>query len=392
MADNGLIKLLQKLVAIPSVNPALADDPAIGTEAPLAEFLSSFLNNRGFRVEWHEITKGRPNVVGRFGPENPKRSLLIESHLDTQGIHGMIVPSFAGEVRDGRLYGRGACDTKGPMAAALWALTPDLLERLAAAGVELIYVGAVGEEKGNFGAEQLVALGIGADEALILEPTELAIVHAHKGTLWYEVEALGRAAHGSNPQHGVNAVRGMARVINAIEDEIQRAAETHTDEFLGKPTVNIGVIRGGSSINIVPDRCVVEVDRRTVPGEDNAAILNNIRSALVRLTADEVITGWNLGSIKEGVPFSTPVETRLVQRLSRACKESGASGKTEGAAWYSDAGPFAKTCKEVAVFGPGSILQAHTVDEFIELSSLQQGSEILRQFLLDLADEVKGTA
>ncbi len=392
MAEQGLIHLLSELVAIPSVNPLLADDPRIGTEKPMAEHLAMLLKRKGFAVEWHEITANRPNVVGRFGPARPKRSLLIESHLDTQGVHGMTIPPFDPVVRDGRLYGRGACDTKGPAAAALWALTPAVLAELADAGVQVIYVGAVGEEKGNVGAEQLVDLDVGADEALILEPTEHAIVHAHKGTLWYEVEVLGRAAHGSNPDKGLSAIRAMALLMDDIAREIEQARLHHRSELLGPPSVNIGLIRGGSSINIVPDRCVIEVDRRTVPGEDNKAILGEIRAALIRLQALGAIANWNLTPIKEGTPFETKADTRLVRRLSAASDACGVAARTEGASWYSDAGPFARTCREVAVFGPGSILQAHTADEYIELASLQKGSEIIQRFLRDLAAETKGTA
>ncbi len=392
MADEQLIQLLRQLVAIPSVNPALADDPAIGSEAPLAQFLADHLAEKGFSIERHEIVPGRPNVVARRGPAAPKRTLLVEAHLDTQGIHGMTVPPFSGELRDGRIYGRGACDMKGPMAAALHALTPEVLDALAAAGVQLIFVGAVGEEKGNVGARQLVELGLGADEALILEPTELAIVHAHKGTLWYEVELKGQAAHGSNPQHGLSAVRAMVEVIGDIEREAERAREQRDHPLLGPPTVNIGVIRGGSSINIVPDRCVIEVDRRTVPGEDHRDILDRIRVGLMRLQSLKKIAGYEVKKLHDGTPFATPADTRLVQRLVGACRSHGVPAKTEGAGWFSDAGPFSQTCREVAVFGPGSIRQAHTADEYIEVASLQKGSELLHQFFRDLADEVKGTA
>lgn len=390
MTDDGLIALLKELVSIPSVNPMLSEDPGIGTEEPMAEHLAALLEARGFRAEWHEITSGRPNVVGRLGPERPVRSLLIESHLDTQGIHGMTVPPFDGIVRAGRLYGRGACDTKGPMAAALWALTPARLEALSAAGVQVLYVGAVGEEKGNVGAEQLVDLGIGADEALVLEPTGHAIVHAHKGTLWYEVEALGRAAHGSNPEKGISSIRAMTRVMDAIEQELDAARAHHGGGLLGPPTVNIGLIRGGSSINIVPDRCIIEVDRRTVPGEDNAAILSCVRSVLSELRDRGALQEFNLVPIKEGTPFETRADTRLVRRLVASCRSNNEPGRTEGASWYSDAGPFAKTCGEVAVFGPGSILQAHTADEYIELDSLQRGADIIGHFLDTLAVEAKG--
>lgn len=387
MSELSLVDLLRKLISIPSVNPMLADDPAIGTERPLAEFMAGFLERRGFRVDWIEPIPGRPNVVGRFGPSQPRRSLLIESHLDTQGIHGMTVPPFGGEVRQGRLYGRGACDTKGPMAAALQALTPALLNRLAEAGVQLIYVGAVGEEKGNVGAEQLVDLELGADEALILEPTELAIVHAHKGAMWFELEARGRAAHSSNPALGVNAILGMMKAIAAIQRDVVAAQQKPPHPLLGHSTFNVGLIRGGSSINIVPDRCVVEVDRRTLPGEVNADLLQRVREHMKALVDAGDLTGWEVRPIKDGTPFETTAASRLVQRLAAACRQSGEPGRTEGAPWYSDAGPFARTCREVAVFGPGSIKQAHTADEYIEIASLEKGHAILVEFLTRLADE-----
>ncbi len=390
MVDLSLVDLLRKLVSIPSVNPMLADDPAIGTEKPIAEFLAGFLERRGFAVEWIEPIAGRPNVVGRYGPAQPRRSILVESHLDTQGIHGMVVPPFEALIRDGRLYGRGACDTKGPMAAALHALQPALLDRLAAAGVQVIYVGAVGEEKGNVGAEQLVDLGVGADEALILEPTELAIVHAHKGAMWFEVEAHGRAAHGSNPSLGVNAIAGMMQLVRGIEADVATARQAPPHPLLGQPSVNVGLIRGGSSINIVPDRCVLEVDRRTLPGEDNQALLRRVRQQVAELVQRGVLTGGEVRAIKDGTPFETTAESRLVRRLVAACQASGEPGRTEGAPWFSDAGPFAQTCREVAVLGPGSIKQAHTVDEFIELASLEKGRAILSDFFTRLAVECEG--
>lgn len=389
MPDLPVVELLRTLVSIPSVNPMLAEDPAIGTEQPLARFLAGYLEERGFQVDWIEPIPGRPNVVGRFGPTSPRRTILVESHLDTQGIHGMVVPPFAGEVREGQLYGRGACDTKGPMAAALLALSPEVLHRLAAAGVQVIYVGAVGEEKGNVGAEQLVERGIGADEALVLEPTEFAIVHAHKGTMWFEVETQGLAAHGSNPNLGVSAIRGMMQVLAGIEADVAALQRMPAHPMLGRPTVNVGLIRGGSSINIVPDRCVAEVDRRTLPGEDNAAILRRVREQVAAQVQAGTLTGGEVRAIKDGTPFATTAECRLVQRLAAACRGAGEAGRTEGAAWYSDAGPFAHTCREVAVFGPGSIRQAHTVDEYIEIAALEKGRAILREFFLCLAAEVE---
>ncbi len=389
MPDPSLVDLLRRLIATPSVNPELSADPAVAGEMRYARLLAGELEARGFDITWHEPTAGRPNFVARRGPPHPRRRLLVEAHLDTQGVEGMTVDPFAGTVRDGRLYGRGACDQKGPTAAALFALDGGVLDALAAAGVELLFAGAMGEERGNRGAEQLVDIGLGADEALILEPTELHVVHAHKGAFWFEIEVRGRAGHGSAPEGGVNAVEGMLEVLQVVREQVRQAAAT-THPLLGRPTVNFGVIRGGASINVVPDRCVMEVDRRTLPGEEHEVILDFIRAGLRRLQEAGRITGWEIRIIKDGTPFATAGDSPLVQRLLASCASCGMTARAEGAAWFSDAGPFARTCREVAVFGPGSIRQAHTVDEYIELDSLTAGVAILRDFYLRLARETAG--
>lgn len=385
MPEQSLVDLLQTLVAIPSVNPDLTDDPSTGGEARMADYLGQFLAGRGFTVERHEVIKGRPNILARIGSSGARKKFMIEVHLDTQGVQGMTVPPFEGRIEDGRLYGRGACDMKGPMAAALFALQPDVLRALADGGVELIFVGAIGEERGNIGAEQLVAMGIGADEALVLEPTDLNIVHAHKGAFWFEVETQGVAAHGSNPDGGLSAVAGMMGVLEMIDARTKAARKIHQHTTLGVPTANIGIIRGGTSTNIVPDRCVIEVDRRTIPGETSAQILDDIKNGLDEIKKAGRISGWRVKEIKDGVPFETATDGSLIKRLRASCAEHAVTARVEGAAWYSDAGPFSRTCRQVAVFGPGSIAQAHTADEYIELASLQKGSDILKTFLKQLA-------
>lgn len=383
--NHEVVQLARKLVSIPSVNPVLADDPSISGEHRMAEYLAEYLRQRGFRVDFHESMRGRPNVVGTYGPSSPKRRIIIEAHLDTQGIHGMTVPPFEGVIQDGRLYGRGACDMKGPMAAALVNLNAANLQALSSAGVQLVFIGAIGEETGNLGALELVDEGIGADEILVLEPTDLHIVHAHKGAFWFEVEVLGLAAHGSNPDKGLSAIQGMSRVIDLIYR--QTAEVALRNELLGRATVNVGIIRGGTSINIVPERCVIEVDRRTLPGERSDEIIARVRAGIQELVAAGHIRGGDVRRIKEGVPFATTADSPLVRRLGRACADHRVDAVTEGAAWYSDAGPFSRTCRDVAVFGPGSIRQAHTADEFIEIAELIRGADILHSLLLHTARE-----
>lgn len=380
MVERSLAELLSELIRIPSVNPDDTDDARIAGEMRVAEFVAAFLEARGFSVDWQERESGRPNVIGSYGDERAKRTVLFEAHLDTVGVDGMTRPPFEPCVEGGRLYGRGACDDKGPMAAALHALTPRILDAAAARGTRMVFVGAMGEEKGNIGAEKLAGRGFRADHAVILEPTDLAIVHAHKGALWFELEVRGKAGHGSNPALGVNAITAMADVIRFLHEATEGAARVCADGALGKPTVSIGGIRGGGSVNIVPDRCVIQVDRRVVPEENRAEILERIRGRLDQMTSEGRITGHEIRVLKAGEPFRTSVSSRLVEVLGAACNECGVTPRTEGAAWYSDAGALSKVCREIVVFGPGSIRQAHTADEFIELDELERGSKILELF------------
>jgi acetylornithine deacetylase/succinyl-diaminopimelate desuccinylase family protein len=391
MADtslqNDVVALVREFVGIPSVNPQLADDAAIAGEHRMAHHLSSWLDRRGFLSRFVEKTPGRPNLVATYPCSNPRRRLIIEAHLDTQGIHGMTVPPFGGEIRDGRIFGRGACDMKGPMAAALVNLTKERMERLAAAGVEVIFIAAIGEETGNIGALELVRDGVGADEILVLEPTDLHVVHAHKGAFWFEVEVKGIAAHGSNPDKGLSAICAMTKVIALVQS--QTAAVEIENPVLGRATANIGKIHGGTSINIVPETCVIQVDRRTVPGEDSGQIISRLKEALAVMKQAGDLADFDVRIIKEGKPFETNADSRLVNRLCESCAGLGVTPVTEGAAWYSDAGPFAATCREVAVFGPGSIRQAHTADEFIEIDELVKGAQIIGDFLDRLAQEMQ---
>ena len=264
MSDT-VVELLQKLVAIPSVNPEDTDDPAITGEQRLADFLKTRLEQDGWQVEYTWPEPGRPNLVARFGSEAAARSLMFEAHLDTVSVANMTIDPFAAELRDGRLYGRGACDMKGPMAAALHALSRPRLERLSAAGIQLIFVAAMGEEKGNQGALELAKSDLKADELIVLEPTGLQLVTAHKGTAWMEVELTGRAGHGSEPSEGVNAIEAAGRLMEALRTRTADRAKTACHPQLGGPTLNTGKISGGSAVNIIADRCVLELDRRLLP-------------------------------------------------------------------------------------------------------------------------------
>jgi len=382
MSRDKLIGLLSELIAIPSVNPEDTHDASVSGELRLASFLSGYLSELGFSVRLHEKTPNRPNVIAEYGPEQPRRTILLESHMDTVGVATMKRAPFKAEIIDGRLYGRGACDTKGPMAAGLCAMTPEVLDALAEAGCRVVFVGAMGEEKGNVGAIQLVEAGIHADDIVILEPTNMQLVHAHKGTLWLNIHVSGVAAHGSNPERGKSAILGMQAVIEMLNRQIAADRERFCDPVLGRPTLNIGKIEGGAAVNIVPDRCRIEIDRRTLPGTDYEEALSNIGSGMRKLCSEGVIAGFDLEIIKNGVPFQTRADSSLVKSLSASLARKGQRVETVGAAWYSDAGPLSTICRDIVVFGPGRIEEAHTAEEHIELDSLHAGYEVIKDFLV----------
>ena len=380
MKNDSVSEILRQIVSIPSVNPALADLDSIRGEARLVDWLEPWFAQRGFRTERIGSTPGRPNLLARFGSAEPKKSILFESHLDTVGVVGFQGDPFALREQNRRLYGRGACDTKGPLAALMAALDSEVMSALEASSVQLIWLGAIGEETGNLGAEEAVAVGVRADECIVLEPTDLHIVHAHKGACWFTLATRGHAVHASDPTRGDNAILKMPAVWRILEDATIEAGKTFHSSVLGKPTLSVGTIRGGVATNVVPDACVIQVDRRLLPGETAARVLADLKDRLA-----EIPGGVEISLLKEGLPFHTDADAGLVRRFGLALESAGVASVREGAAWCSDAGVLSAVCAETLVWGPGAIAQAHTVDEYIETNSLESGREVLRQFLLDAA-------
>ena len=377
MNKDSVSEILRQIVAIPSVNPALSDVESIRGEACLVEWLEPWFARKGFRTERIETTPGRPNLLARLGAAHPKKTLLFESHLDTVGVTGFQGDPFVLREENGRLSGRGACDTKGPLAAFMAALDTDVLVALEASSTQLVWLGAIGEETGNLGAEEAAAAGLRADECIVLEPTDLHMVHAHKGACWFTVATRGLAVHASDPSRGDNAILKMPAVWRILEEAAAEAGKTFHSPVLGKPTLSVGTIRGGVATNVVPDACEIQVDRRLMPGETAARVLADLNARLAAIPGGVKIT-----LLKEGLPFHTDPDAGLVRRFGAALEAAGAVPVREGAAWCSDAGVLSTVCGETLVWGPGAIAQAHTVDEYIETASLESGRETLRQFLL----------
>lgn len=356
----------------------------------MAEFLETLLQAEGFRVEKLEILPNRPNVIARAGALKPRARFCLEAHMDTVSVTGMETEPFTPREEGGRLYGRGACDTKGPMAAALACLTPARLSAAAAADCELIFLGAIGEETGLLGARQVAESGFRCDTALILEPTGLQPVIAHKGACWMSFELDGVAGHASTPAGTVNAIRGAAEFILRAHADHDVNKARHP--LLGESTLNIGVIQAGSAPNIVPDRCRVDLDRRFLPDESAAEIQQRWAGLLDALRDEGLLTGYEIRELGVTDPLIPQKTSFIQQAVQRILERRGRAADKVGSAWCSDAVPLSRVCSDCMVFGPGEIAQAHTPNEYIEVNELEQGVEILGELIDDWIAHQEGHA
>ena len=272
MTADPLVRLLSDLVAIPSVNPMGRGKGGTGySEADVAACVAAFMRSHRMDVRVSEVSPGRPNVTG-YVDAGAEKTLLLEAHLDTVQADAMTIPSFTPEVRDGKLYGRGSCDTKGSLAAFLYGVS----SALGAGGrlrFNVVILAAADEEYQFTGARHAVAQGLKADFGIVGEPTLLRIVRAHKGVTRWRLRTKGLAAHSAYPERGENAIYAMGHVLVALEEYALALRGTTPHPILGVPSLSAGVIEGGEAVNIVPESCTVEIDRRTLPGESTEQVL-----------------------------------------------------------------------------------------------------------------------
>jgi len=368
-------KLLSELIALPSVNPAFlpANDPHSG-EQRVADFVAATARRAGLQIEFQPVLPKRSNVLIKLTPRSKvRRRLLLAPHLDTVG--GAEVPGtlFTPRARTGRLFGRGACDTKGSVAAMLSALCHFAEGRKRPAHTEIIFAGLIDEESGQAGSRALAASGLKADLAIVGEPTRLKIVTAHKGVLWLRLETRGKAAHGARPELGRNAVHAMARIVDLLETKYSARLRVRRHPLLGHATINVGSIQGGRQPNIVPDQCMILIDRRTLPGEANTQVINEIKKLLRQHDLSAQISPTQSGTCG---PLETNPRQQLVQQFFRSTRQTAPAGVD----YFSDAGVLAAAGMPSVLFGPGDIAQAHTPDEWIALNQLEGAQEMLLKF------------
>jgi acetylornithine deacetylase len=356
-------------VAIDSVNPALV--PGAAGEAEIAAFVARWLGERGLEVTVDESLPGRPSVVGVARGSGGGAALMLNAHIDTVGVDGMRRPHEP-EVRDGRLYGRGAYDMKGGLAAIM-------LAGAAAAGAGLrgdVLVTAVADEEHASTGVQSVLRRWRADACVVTEPTALRACVAHKGFVWAELELRGRAAHGSRPDLGVDAIAGMAPVLTGLR-ALQARLERRPHPLLGPASVHASLIAGGQELSSYPGRCVLSVERRTLPGERVPDVERELAQLLALAHDDDprLETELRVGLARE--PFEVDPAAPIVEALRAAATETlGAPPPLVGEHAWMDAAFTAAAGIPTVVFGPGGA-GAHAVEEYAELDSVARCADVL---------------
>ena len=366
-----LDRLLADLVAIDSVNPTLV--PGAAGEAAVARRIIEELDAIGLTVEVQVVAPGRPNVVGTLRGRAPGRSLMLCGHIDTVGVSGMDAP-FDPVLKDGRLYGRGAQDMKGGVAAMI-----DAVRVIADGGGldagDVIVACVVDEEHSSIGADALVTRWR-ADAGVVTEPTDLDIAVAHKGFEWSEIETLGRAAHGSRPADGIDAIVHMGRVLGELEtlDRGLQAGRRHPR--LGAASLHASTIAGGRELSSYPDHCTVQVERRTLPGEPEGALAREVTAILARLADADPAFSAHARPLFARPPYEIDGGHPLPALLTTAARGAGCRADTIGMSFWTDAAILGAAGIPSVLFGPtGAGL--HGVDEWVDLQSVQQCRDAL---------------
>ena len=371
MSSDPAIALLRDLVQINSINPSLiAGAPG---EGEIAQLIAGHMRRIGLEVDVEDVAPGRPNVVGVLAGRLPGPSLMFCGHMDTVGVDGMHAP-FDPVESDGRLYGRGAQDMKGGVAAMIDAARV-VAERGLPSG-RLIVAAVVDEEYASIGADALVARW-GADAAVVTEPTGLEVAVAHKGFAWCEVETRGRAAHGSRPLEGRDAIVRMGRVLRALEALDRDLQSRPPHALMGTASLHASIIGGGREMSSYPDRCVLQYERRTIGGETPLTIEHELAELLRRLRDEDAEFDATARITVTRPAYELPQDHRLAQTLARSvARVCGRPAPFSAMTFWTDAAVLGDAGIPAVLFGPGGA-GLHGVEEYVVTEDVRRCRDAL---------------
>jgi acetylornithine deacetylase len=363
------LSLLRDLVSIDSVNPSLV--PGAAGEGAIAGRIASELRTMGLDVEVEEVDPGRPNVVGVLEGRERGRALMFCGHIDTVGVDGMDAP-FDPVVRDGRLYGRGAQDMKGGVAAMIGAV-----REVAPAWTRgrLIVACVVDEEYASRGADALVQRWR-ADAAVVTEPTDLQIAVGHKGFAWVEVIVKGRAAHGSRPREGRDAILRMGRLLGRLERLDRELQSRPPHPIMGTGSLHASIITGGRELSSYPDRCALQLERRTIAGENSAGALAEVERLLADLRREDDEFAGSARLMFGRPPYELPAAHELPRALERALVALNRPPVVGGMTFWTDAAILGHAGIPSVLFGPGGA-GLHGREEYVLVDDVLMCREVL---------------
>lgn len=378
LPQDAVTELLAQLVAIDSVNPDLV--PGGAGEAAIAEFVAGWCERAGLEVLVQPLRAGRANVIAVARGRRGGPALMLNAHLDTVGVAGCERPHEPA-VREGKLYGRGACDTKGALAAFMLAAAAAQGEGLAG---DVILTAVADEEYLSLGTEAVLAAGRRAAAAIVGEPTNLAIAVAHKGFAWLEVETRGVAAHGSDPSAGVDAIAHMGRVLNGLERLNAALRAAPPDPLLGHGSLHAALIEGGQEFSSYPERCRLRLERRTLPGETAERVEADVRAVLAVLAEEDPAFRAAVTTTFARAGLAVDPDAEIVRLLRRhGAAVLGSEPPVAGMGFWTDAALLAQAGIPAVVFGPvGAGL--HGAVEWVDLASVRACAEIALATARDL--------
>lgn len=369
-----LIRTVQDLVRIESINPSLAEGGS--GELEIAAYVERVLNGLGLEVRTHEPEPGRISVVGRLIGSGGGRNLMLNAHLDTVGVEGMPEP-FSGEVREGRIYGRGAYDMKGSLGACIAAVKAIVDSGTRLPG-DVLIAAVADEEHASIGTTDLIGR-YAVDGAIVTEPTALQLCLAHKGFIWLEVETFGRAAHGSQHQIGVDANLRMGRVLSRLERLEQQLRDREPHPLVGPPSLHAATLAGGTGLSTYSDHCRLQIERRTVPGERVPDAVEEIATLLQELEAEDPTFRGKISTLLARKAFEISPDAPIVVAVEEACTEVlGHSPAHVGENPWMDSALLAAGGIETVIIGPTGG-GAHAKEEWVEVESLQGLGRILER-------------
>ena len=366
------IALTEALIAIDSRNPRLvAGAPG---EAECARFLAAVLSGWGFAVSLTDVVPGRPNVLARIGPTG-RSPLVLNGHLDVVGTDGMVHAPFEPLTVGDRLYGRGASDMKGGIAAMCVAAA-----RAATRGAlasEIIIAAVCDEEFESIGTRALLDDGLRATGAIVTEPTRLAVCPAHKGFAWIELTFHGHAAHGSRFDVGIDAVRHAGLLLAALDGFERTTLATRRHALLERPSLHAAMIEGGTGWSTYAERCTLRIERRTIPGESGENALAEIDALCATLAQSHATFRVTSRLVCAQPPSDLAVDAALTQAVSVAANTDGHAAPIEGLSCWTDAALFNQAGIPALCFGPGDIARAHSAEEWVERSQIERAAHVL---------------